>query len=136
MDKDDDSEIDFEEFVAWWLSGSKAKTKGSVAYKMQKAREATYALEMDNNTPMGRLLAAKKAAAEKLAGGAGAASAKFSAAGGAEGLAASAGAAAGALGGAGLGSPKRCSHSGVPLYISLVIIHTKYTGVRENDSNV
>ena len=48
------SEIDFEEFVAWWLSGSKAKTKGSVAYKMQKAREATYALEMDNNTPMGR----------------------------------------------------------------------------------
>ena len=48
------SEIDFEEFVAWWLSGSKAKKKGSVAYKMQKAREATYAIEMDNNTPMGR----------------------------------------------------------------------------------
>jgi hypothetical protein len=27
-------------------------------------------------------------------------------------------------------SPKRWSHSDVPLYISLVIIHTKYTGVR------
>ena len=33
-------------------------------------------------------------------------------------------------------SPKRCSHSDVPLYISLVIIHTEYTGVRQNDSNV
>jgi hypothetical protein len=33
-------------------------------------------------------------------------------------------------------SPNRCSHSDVPLYISLVIIHTKYTGVRQNDSNV
>jgi hypothetical protein len=33
-------------------------------------------------------------------------------------------------------SPKRCSHSDVPLYISLVIIHTKYTGVLQNDSNV
>ena len=33
-------------------------------------------------------------------------------------------------------SPKRCSHSGVPLYISLVIIRTKYTGVRQNGSNV
>ena len=28
---------------------------------------------------------------------------------------------------AGINSPKRCSHSDVPLYISLVIIHTKYT---------
>jgi hypothetical protein len=27
-----------------------------------------------------------------------------------------------------LTSPKRCSHSDVPLYILLVIIHTKYTG--------
>ena len=33
-------------------------------------------------------------------------------------------------------SPKRCRYSDVPLYISLVIIHTKYTGVRQNDSNV
>jgi hypothetical protein len=33
-------------------------------------------------------------------------------------------------------SPKRCSHSDVPLYILLVIIHTKYTGLRQNDSNV
>ena len=33
-------------------------------------------------------------------------------------------------------SPKRCSHSDVPLYNSLVIIHTKYTGVRQNDCNV
>jgi hypothetical protein len=35
-----------------------------------------------------------------------------------------------------LGRHKRCSHSDVTLYISLVIIHTKYTGVRQNDSNV
>jgi hypothetical protein len=33
-------------------------------------------------------------------------------------------------------SPKRCSHSDVPLYILLVIIRTKYTGERQNDSNV
>ena len=33
-------------------------------------------------------------------------------------------------------SPKRCSHSDAPLYILRVIIHTKYTGVRQNDSNV
>ena len=33
-------------------------------------------------------------------------------------------------------SPKRCSHSDIPLYILLVIIHTKYTWVRQNDSNV
>ena len=28
------------------------------------------------------------------------------------------------------------SHSGAPLYISLVILHTKYTGWRQNDINV
>ena len=61
-----DGQIDFEEFVAWWLSGSTTKKKGSVAYQMQKAREQVFASEMDNNTPMGRLLAAKKAAAAKL----------------------------------------------------------------------
>ena len=33
-------------------------------------------------------------------------------------------------------SPKRCSHSDAPLYVSLVIIHTEYTGVRQNDCNV
>ena len=33
-------------------------------------------------------------------------------------------------------SPKRWSHSDVPLYTLLVIIHTKCTGVRQNDSNV
>ena len=33
-------------------------------------------------------------------------------------------------------SPERCSHSDVPLYISLGIIHTKYTGVRQNDCTV
>ena len=34
------------------------------------------------------------------------------------------------------GSPKRCSRSDVPPYILLVITHTKYTGVRQKDSNV
>ena len=34
-------------------------------------------------------------------------------------------------------SPKRCRHSDAPrLYILLVVIHTEYTGVRQNDSNV
>ena len=41
-----------------------------------------------------------------------------------------------ALLGSGTLSPKRCIHSDVPLYNSLVIIHTKYTGVRQNDCNV
>jgi hypothetical protein len=36
----------------------------------------------------------------------------------------------------GKNSPKRCSHSDGPLYNSLVIIDTKYTGVRQNDCNV
>jgi hypothetical protein len=33
-------------------------------------------------------------------------------------------------------SPNRRSHSDMPLYLLLVINHTKYTGVRQNDSNV
>jgi hypothetical protein len=33
-------------------------------------------------------------------------------------------------------SPKRCSHSDAPLYFLSVLIRTKYTGVRQNDSNV
>ena len=37
---------------------------------------------------------------------------------------------------AGITSPGRQSHSNITLYISLVIIHTKYTGRRQNDFNV
>ena len=33
-------------------------------------------------------------------------------------------------------SPGRCSHSDTTLYVSLVILHTKYTGRRQNDFNV
>ena len=33
-------------------------------------------------------------------------------------------------------SPGRYSHSDTTLYILLVILHTKYTGRRQNDSNV
>ena len=36
----------------------------------------------------------------------------------------------------GRASPGRQSHSDTTLYISLVIIYTKYTGWRQNDSNV
>ena len=36
----------------------------------------------------------------------------------------------------GLFSPKRCSHSDVPRYNSLLIIYTKYTGVRQDDCHV
>jgi hypothetical protein len=32
--------------------------------------------------------------------------------------------------------PRRSSHSDTALHITLVILHTKYTGARQNDSNV
>ena len=32
-------------------------------------------------------------------------------------------------------SPGRSSHSDTTLYISLMVLHTKYTGLRENDFN-
>ena len=37
---------------------------------------------------------------------------------------------------AGYTSPGCSSHSDTTLYISLVILHTKYTGARQNDFNV
>ena len=52
-----------------WKTDSETKEKGSLAFRMQEAREAAFAAEMSAQTPMGKFLAekARKEAAEKEA---------------------------------------------------------------------
>eukprot|EP01043_Picozoa_sp_COSAG02_P096449 COSAG02_NODE_32742_length_511_cov_1.094660_2_plen_58_part_01 len=51
-----DGKIEFDEFVAWWTSGSRTKQKGTLAFQMQEAKEAAFEAELPRNSPMGRLL--------------------------------------------------------------------------------
>lgn len=52
-----DGRVDFDEFVAWWTSGSRTKQKGTLAFQMQEAKEAAFEAELAADSPMGRLLA-------------------------------------------------------------------------------
>lgn len=52
-----DGKVDFDEFVAWWTSGSRTKQKGTLAFQMQEAKEAAFEAELAADSPMGRLLA-------------------------------------------------------------------------------
>ena len=51
-----------------WKTDSETKEKGSLAFRMQEAREAVFAAEMSAQTPMGKLIAqkARKEAAEAM----------------------------------------------------------------------
>lgn len=57
-----DSKVDFDEFVAWWASGSRTKQKGTLAFQMQQAKEQAFEAELAGNSPMGRLLAQRRSA--------------------------------------------------------------------------
>jgi broad specificity phosphatase PhoE len=54
-----DGKIEFDEFVAWWNSGSKTKAAGSIAFRLQQAKEEAFAAELGGSSPMGRLLQLK-----------------------------------------------------------------------------
>lgn len=55
-----DGKIDFDEFAAWWASGSRTKQIGSLAFRLQQAKEEAFQAEQSAGSPMGRMLSAKK----------------------------------------------------------------------------
>jgi hypothetical protein len=71
MDETRDGKIEFDEFLNWWEADSSTKTAGSLAFRLQEAKEKAFAAELAAGTPMGQLLAQKQAAAA-AAGAAGA----------------------------------------------------------------
>ena len=68
LDSTRDGKIDFDEFVAWWASESKTKRKGSVAFRLQKAKEQAFQTELAASSPMGQLLSLKQATRAESAG--------------------------------------------------------------------
>ena len=71
MDETRDGQIEFAEFLDWWSADSATKAKGSIAFRLQEAKEKAFAAELAAGSPMGQLLAQKQAAAA-AAGAAGA----------------------------------------------------------------
>eukprot|EP01043_Picozoa_sp_COSAG02_P010920 COSAG02_NODE_395_length_23127_cov_130.205663_4_plen_869_part_00 len=63
MDDTRDGKIEFDEFLNWWEADSTTKAAGSLAFRLQEAKEKAFAAELAAGTPMGQLLAHKQAAA-------------------------------------------------------------------------
>ena len=63
MDDTRDGKIEFDEFLNWWAADSATKTAGSLAFRLQEAKEKAFAAELAAGSPMGQLLAQKQAAA-------------------------------------------------------------------------
>lgn len=63
MDDTRDGQIEFAEFLDWWSADSATKAKGSIAFRLQEAKEKAFAAELAAGSPMGQLLAQKQAAA-------------------------------------------------------------------------
>eukprot|EP01043_Picozoa_sp_COSAG02_P026162 COSAG02_NODE_1499_length_12268_cov_12.941984_2_plen_433_part_00 len=57
-----DGKIDFDEFAAWWASGSRTKQRGSLAFRLQQAKEEAFRAEVSGGSPMGRMLSQKQSA--------------------------------------------------------------------------
>ena len=55
-----DGKIDFDEFVAWWASDSTTKQRGSLAFRLQQAKEEAFQAELDSGSPLGRMLSQKR----------------------------------------------------------------------------
>jgi hypothetical protein len=58
--------VNFEEFNLWWSSETTTKKAGSVAGRLAAARDTAFKAELSAESPMGKMLAAKAAAQEKV----------------------------------------------------------------------
>ena len=76
VDDTQDGKVDFEEFNNWWSSDSQTKKSGSLAFRMQQAKDKAFGAELKSpDSPMGRLIAQKAAREEEAKQGAGTAAA-------------------------------------------------------------
>ena len=46
MEETRDGQIEFAEFLDWWSSDSKMKTAGSIAFRLQAAKEKAFVAEV------------------------------------------------------------------------------------------
>jgi hypothetical protein len=76
-DETRDGKVQFEEFLTWWQSDSQAKAAGSLALRLQQAKEAAYSAELAAGTPMDKLMSAKASAGAAVKGAAASAGQKI-----------------------------------------------------------
>eukprot|EP01051_Picozoa_sp_SAG22_P009339 SAG22_NODE_771_length_7318_cov_6.057487_5_plen_127_part_00 len=62
LDATRDGLVQFDEFAAWFATSLEEKKEGSIGFRLLQAKESAFTAEVANDTPMGRMLAAKASA--------------------------------------------------------------------------